>query len=191
MTNKSEIIQSIKQQNNPMIVANRLSTFIVHAIREGSINLYEAYLLNGEVIKWYRKGYTQPAWKSPVLVSNCLAILNQKLLSHIFDGNTVTENIYKLGLEAYRLNDDKRKHYIMDKYALFLEAQDSPALLHELQSIRNNADKQSYDDGPYHFDEFPFECFSPETILLEGGGHLFEKTIQDEIEDLIVELNLT
>lgn len=184
------IIQTIQQKHNPMIVASEVSSFTSKALREGEINLYEAYLLNWEIIKLNRKGYTQPGWNSKVSISDCLALLNQKLLSHIFEGISVTENICNLCLEAYGLNDEKRKHYLMDRYTLFLQAQNSPLLLQELQLTRNNYDKLSDDNGPYHNEVFPFDEFSPEKILLDNNFHLYEKTLQDEIVEIIVELNL-
>ena len=80
MRNEIELlINSIKRKSNPIIIANEASYFLTNLLKHNRINLYEAYLLNSEVIRFMRLGYTQPAWNWSVQISTCIAIMNQKL----------------------------------------------------------------------------------------------------------------
>lgn len=187
----NNLISHIKQLDNPLIIAAEISYFISDAMREGKISLYEAYLLNWEEIKYRRMGYTQSAWNGKVRIATCLAILNQKLLAHIFHEQTGAELLKVWGLEAYKLNKENRAHYIMDRYQLFLESNDSPELLKKLLDTRNSYDELSDDEGPYHNEVFPYDDCSPEEILLGRNGQTeYKKHLDGVIEELIVELNM-
>jgi hypothetical protein len=185
------LISHIKHEANPLIVANKISYFLSDALREGKVSLHEAYMLNWEEIKYRKMGYTQSAWNGRVRIATCLTILNQKLLAHIFDEQAGAEKLKSWGVEAYNLNNEKRSHYIMDRYSLFLDANDSPELLGKLLDTRNSYDGLSADEGPYHTEVFPYHFYSPEEILLEKNGQTeYKKNLDGAIEDLIVELNM-
>lgn len=162
-----KLICHIKNEIDPLIVANKTSYFLSEALREGKVSLYEAYLLNWEEIKYRRMGYTQLAWNGRVRIATCLTILSQKLLAHIFDEQTGAEKLKAWGLEAYNLNNERRAHYILDRYNLFLDTNESPELLESLLDTRNNYGELSTDEGPYHTEVFPYHYFSPEEKLLE------------------------
>jgi hypothetical protein len=184
------LISHIKQEINPLIVANEISYFISDALRDGKISLYDAYMLNWEEIKYRRMGYTQSAWNDNVRIATCLAILNQKLLAHIFDEQIGAEKLNEWGLEAYNLNAEKRAHYIMDSYKLFLDAVQTPELLEKLLDTRKSYDDLSDTEGPYHTEVFPFDFYSPEEILLANSKTDNKKNLDRDIENLIVELNM-
>ncbi|GMK47065.1 hypothetical protein PghCCS26_41950 [Paenibacillus glycanilyticus] len=184
------LISQIKNQINPIIIANKISHFVSDAMREGKISLYEAYMLNWEEIKHRRLGYIQRAWNGRVRIATCLAILNQKLLAHIFDEQPGAEELKAWGLEAYNLNIEQRTHYILDRYHLFLDTNGSQDLLGKLLDIRNSYDRLSDDNGPYHTEVFPYHFFSPEEILLgRKSGIELKKDLDESIEQLILELN--
>ncbi len=186
------LIISIKNKNNPSIIADDISHFVINLLKGGKISLYEAYLVNMEAIRFKRLGYIQPAWNKKVRISTCLTLLNQKLLAHVFDENISTIKVKELVLEAYKMNKEKRPHYIMDRYTEFLEANTNAQLLQEMLQVRRNYDKLSDDDGPYHNETFPYHFYSPEEILLneeEKRKYLSSKNINEDIEKLILQLS--
>jgi len=124
-------------------------------------------------------------------INQCLSILNEKLLAHVFGEDASAEKLKIWGIEAYSLYRAKRHHYIMDEYASFLNAGNSPKLLDKLQTYRDYYKDLSFDEGPYHFEVFPYLYFSPEKELLANKGKIkYDKNLSEDIEDLIVELNL-
>jgi hypothetical protein len=186
------LINSIKDKSNPSMIADDISHFVIDSFREDRISLYEAYMVNMEAIKFKRLGYIQPAWNERVRITTCLTLLNQKLLSHVFNETMGAERIQGWALEAYRLNREGRLHFIMDRYAAFLEANTDTQLLEELLHVRRNYGKLSDDDGPYHNEVFPYHFYSPEEILLSIGEkdkYCLSKILDESIENLIVELN--
>lgn len=188
-----DLVNSIKDTTNPGIIASKISHFVVESMRKEKINLYEAYMVNYEFLKFERLWYTQPAWGGWSQISRCIDILNQKLLAHVFDENTNAKRMKEWGLEAFRLSNEKRKHHIMDRYNLFLDANEQPQLLKELLKYRQNYKKLSFDDGPYHTESFPYNYYSPEEILLDSAAKekfIANMSLSEDIENLIVELNL-
>lgn len=186
------LLNSIKSKNNPILIADDISHFIITHFKSGKMNLYEAYMVNMEVIRFKRLGYTQTAWNERVRITTCLTLLNQKLLAHVFNENLIAEKVKKWALEAYGLNKEKRPHYIMDRYHAFLEANNNTQLLEELLEIRHKYDKLSDADGPYHNETFPYHFYSSEEILLntdEKEKYSNNKRIDGYIENLIINLN--
>lgn len=194
MRNEIEaLINSIKNKNNPSMVSDDISHFVIDSLRGDKISLYEAYLINMEAIKFKRLGYIQPAWNERVRISTCLTLLNQKLLAHVFNENVSAIKVKELALEAYKLNKEERSHFIMNKYSEFLEANTNISLLQEMLNARRNYDKLSDDGGPYHNETFPYHFYSPEEILLneeKRKKYLNIKNIDADIEELIIQLNI-
>lgn len=188
--NVLNIINEIKSTDHPALKSLNLSLYISENLREKKLNIYEAYLLQGEVIRYTRDSYIMPAWSGKVQISTCLNLLNQKLLALAFNDIGYMKNIEKWSTEALQLCVEKRKHYIMDKYSEFLSIDfDSRDLLLELLNVREKYDSLSYDDGPYHTEVFPYDEFEPEKILLERSDLSKEKFISKDIETLLIELN--
>ena len=115
------MIQRIKETENPIVKADILSFYISDGLRDQKLNLYEAYLLQWEVLKNTREWYTLPAWNGKVQISTCLALLNQKLLAEAFCDDGCVRLLRQWGVEAFRLCSEKREHYIMDRYNDFLD----------------------------------------------------------------------
>jgi hypothetical protein len=181
-------ITTIDKINNPSLVANKISYFISDALRENQITLYEAYVLNLEIIKLNLISYTQPAWNRNVRISTCLIILNQYLLAKIFDNIEGAEMLERIALEAFELNKEKRSHYILDQYKSYFKTNNIEKLLQELLDIRNNYDNLSDDVGPYHIEVFPYHFYSPEKILLEKSNSL-NQIVSKEVENILIYLN--
>lgn len=185
------LVSKVKSRVNPSIAAADISGFISESLKEGKISLYETYMINMEVLRFERSGYMQPAWGKKAGINQCLSILNQKLLAHVFWEGASAEKLKIWGIEAYSLYRMKRRHYIMDEYVSFLDADNSPKLLDKLQTYRDFYKDLSFDEGPYHFEVFPYLYFSPEKELLENKGKSkYDKNLSEDIQDLIVELNL-
>lgn len=194
LKNKIDIlVKKITSTKNPSIIASDIMSFNISLIRDEQISLYEAFMLNGEAIKFERLAYTQLSWKQKVNINTCLIILNQKLLADVFDEKEYSKKLKQIALEASLLYKLKNSHYIMNKYLDFFEDTISQMNLLELQEYRDNINDLDYDEGPYHFECFPYLFYNPESILLseiEKGTYINNKNLSPKIEELIVQLNL-
>ncbi len=185
------MIQSIRESNNPILKATILSKYISDGLRNQKLSLYEAYLLQWEVINDTREWYILPAWNGKVQISICLALLNQKLLAHAFRDSNCIQLLRQWGLEAFRLCAERRAHYIMDRYYDYLDidCERNEHLLKEMLDVRERYDVMSYDDGPYHVECFPYHYFEPERILLEKMDLRNEMLVTEDVEKILIELN--
>jgi hypothetical protein len=142
-------------------------------------------------MKIKRLAYTQPIWRDTSDIDTCLKWLNLKLLAHIFNENETAMKLKAYALEAYKLNGETRTHYIVNKYTEYLEANTNVPLLQEMLKIRKNYNKLSFDFGPYHNEDFPWDHYSPEEILLDENkrkAYENDKSIQEDLEELFVYL---
>ena len=185
----SELISNLTKISNPTLIAYRLSDFIVAGLSEKTVNLYEAYLLNNEVIRFFRLGYTQVAWPHGVQISTCLKIISQCFLAYYFNDESNIRKLECWGREAYKLNRENRPHYIMGRFFEFLDAANSPELLTELQNIRAASPNLSFNKGPYHNEVFPYDFFSPELLLLEKDRSYACLEAGDGIWEIILALD--
>ena len=188
----NKVIQSVKDACNPTVKADKLSFYLSDCLKIKKLSMYEAYLLQWEIINYTRMGYILPAWSGRVRISTCLAILNQKLLALIFDDMDCAKQSEEWGREALHLCSEKRTHYIMDRYMEFLNAGYNDAgLFRELLSVRENYASMSDSEGPYHVEVFPYHYFEPERILLGKERLNIEKTIGTDTENLLIALNIS
>lgn len=187
----NKILLDVRGTDHPSIKANELSVFLSKMLKEKSIDIYEAYLINGEVINYEREGYTLPAWNGIVNISRCLAILNQRMLALAFKDDEYASVLKEFGLEALHLYKGKRAHYIMDHYIEYININDeSKDLLQFLYDIRQDYNELSFDDGPYHNELFPYDYYIPEKILLDKEELQNRKNVSSDIEELLIELNI-
>ena len=197
MSSSSDLIQDIKKTDNPARKAAKLSFYISDGLRNQELNLYEAYLLQQEVLNYTREGYILPAWNTKVRIATCLALLNQRLMALAFHDRKYAQLLKKWGMEAYTLCAERRAHYIMDRYSDFLEINCTGAddcvhegLLRELLNVRGNYDRLSDNDGPYHVEVFPYHYFEAERILMEKMDLAGEKQISEDTEAILIELSI-
>ena len=189
--NIKKVIQSVKNVDNPTVKAKNLSFYLSDCLKVYKFNVYEAYLLQWEIINYLRDGYILPAWNGRVQISTCLEILNQKLLALIFDDVNCAKQLVDWGKEALDLCGERRTHYIMDRYMEFLNVNtNDTGLLRELLTVRENYATLSDEEGPYHVEVFPYHYFEPERILLEKINMNTEKIIGTDIETILIELNV-
>ena len=191
----NKILQDVRNTDNPAIKAIRLSVHLSDMLRENKINIYEAYLLQGEIISCRREGYILPAWGSTVQcstvqISDCIAILNQRLLALVFKDYKYADLLKDFGIEALHLCKEKRAHYIMDDYMEFININaGADSLLYKLYNARQNYNSLSDEEGPFHVEEFPYHYCEPEKILLGKENLQSMKSISGDIETLLIELN--
>lgn len=187
----NKILYDVRSADNPSIKAMHLSVFISNLLRENGINIYEAYLIQGEIINYNREEYTLPAWNGRVGISTCLEILNQKLLALVFKDDRYADFLKTIGLEALHLCREKRAHYIMDSYVEYLDIDgNSIGLLQKLYDVRKKYNSLSYNKGPYHVDEFPYHYYEPEKMLLDKVDLQNMKSVSADTETLLIELNI-
>lgn len=169
-------LESIEQVNNPIVKSKKIAFYISDLLKMQELTLYDAYVLNKEVIKFQREWYMLPAWNGWSQISTCLAIINQRLLAIAFKELDYAEQLKQWGQDAFRLCKEKRKHYIMDRFEEFINIDENDeVLLQELLDVRNNYRKLSSNEGPYHVESFPHHYFEPERILLEKRDLSAEK----------------
>lgn len=184
-------LESIKQVNNPIVKSKKVSFYISDLLKNQGITLYDAYVLNREVIKLQREWYLLPAWNGWSQISTCLAIMNQRLLAIAFKEVDYAEQLKQWGQDAFRLCKEKRKHYIMDRFEEFINIDENDeVLLQELLDVRNNYRKLSSNEGPYHVESFPYHYFEPERVLLEKSDFTAEKVMSEDVKTIFVELNM-
>ncbi len=190
-----ELILKIQKAINPGTVTIYLGSYIANNLRYGRISLYEAYILKGEEI-CLKRGKGKNNWRERIGIRICLEILNQRMLAILYGELEYAERLKEFGLEAMRLNEEKREHIIMDEYENYLDIVGNEELLKRLEYYRDNwetilSDDYDYDDdGPLPVESFPYEYCALEKCFLSDNPHLEKTEVQEEIEDIIVEIAL-
>lgn len=188
--NIAALLQKLGGTGNPGSRALKLTFFASSTLRHGQISLYEAYLLYAEALSYDRQAYLAPGWPNKVQISSLAKLLNMKMLALVFGETEAAALWEKQALELYPLNQEKRPHYLLERYPAFLRAEQDPALLEELLRVRKSR-KKPFDDGPYHDECFPDDRCVYEEMLLQGRVFSEEdKRISPQIEELLVELYL-
>lgn len=191
MGSSLELIQEMKETDNPILKAARLSFYISDGLKNRKLHLYEAYLLQQEVICFSRDGYLLPAWNGKVHISTCLTLLNQRLLAQVFHDTDYVRMLMQYGAEAFRLCAEKRKHYIMDRYHDYMNLDcGQEDLLTRMLAVRESYGSLGDDGGPFHVEVFPWHYFEPERILLENKDLSSEKYISEDTERILIECNI-
>ncbi len=186
-----KLIQEVKSVAKPNMKAIKLTWYVTDLLKKGTLTIYEAYLLYGEILKYKREGYKLPAWNGRVQISDCLEIINQRLLAIAFGEQEYAEVLKNWGREAFQLCKEKRTHYIMDRFEEFINMdENNEALLQELLDVRKKYTKLNFNKGPYHVEAFPYHYFEPERILLEKRDLTSEKVMSKDVETILVELSI-
>ncbi len=170
MTNKNEefleetkkLMESIQETDLSIIIALELSCYISSCLDNEWISLYEAYLLNIEVISLTR-GSGKCGWEKRVYILDCLKILNQRMLALLYGDLQYAEKMKEFALEAFKLNDEKREHFILDDYVSYIDAHTDKGLLKKLEYARENWEQlldDDYDSGPFPIESFPMNIVS-------------------------------
>jgi len=184
---------NFNNESNPLIVSNKIRRFISAGLKDGTLNLYSAYMLNLEAIRIKRLGYHQAAWNYRLSISGIIALYMQYLCSLAYDDRQVAKTVMSWLKEDITLLKENRAHYITDSLKRNLEIIPSKSWLEKLSSVRLNYDELSDNDGPYHNEEFPFHYASPEDALLNKpeSEKFTKEKIGPLVEELIVSINLS
>ena len=178
-------------EENPLIVADAVRFFISDRLRDGSISLYSAFLLNQDELSLRRSGYRQPAWCHPLSLSGVLALYMQYLFGLAIGEAKITSSVAAWLEEDISLLDTERKHYIREYVARLPKIEPTREHLIELSRIRSQYEELSDDDGPYHTEVFPYDYFSPEDALLGASTTSVEKgEIDKEVEEIMLKLGV-
>lgn len=193
MSNSDKIdglLTKIKPIENPVLIGLRIAYFTADGLKQRTLSLYEGFLINDEYLDFQRTGYIQPAWNLnfKASIKICIELLNQAFLARIFNEADLLKKYTEWGMEAYRLNSEKRKHYILDNYLKLLRIEEHRDLLEDLVKVRNRYPNTG--ETPCHVESFPYQFYSPEGILLGQDKTEHSKNVSKEIVILIAELVL-
>ena len=190
MQHRSMLTIDLDRESNPLIVADAIRFFISDGLRDESISLYSAFLLNQDELRLRRMGYRQPAWRSRLSLSGVLALYMQYLFGLAVGEADVTRTVASWLEEDIPLLGEKRKHYICGYLAGLPAIEPSREQLIELSKIRSRYEVLSDDDGPYHTEVFPYDYFSPEDVLLgRSPASVKAGTIEPEVESLMLAIS--
>ena len=184
------LLEEIGESRTPGGRAIRLSAFASKAQREGVLTLYEHYLLMGEALGLERESCVQAAYGRRVQISDLLKTMNMRMMALLYRDEGAAALWESWGLEALGMNQERRKHYILEDYPTFLRAEQQPEVLKRLLAVRRSR-KKPFDDGPYHDACFPYDLCIYEEMLLQGRRFSEEdRQLGGEVENLLVELSL-
>ena len=186
----SALLAALEETQNPSSRGLRIGFYLRDARADRQVTLYEQYLLEMERLSLEHQACVQPGWADRVGISHLVSLLNMKMMALLFQEKEAAEMWDAWGMEAYRLNQEKRPHYILDDYPAFLQAEKHPETLEKLLAWRKRR-KKPFNGGPYHDELFPYELCAYEQMLLEGRVFPDEdREISGDIEDLLTELYL-
>ena len=184
------LLETLKCAKSPGSCEVRLEKYVADGLREEQLSLYEAFLIQAEVLSFMKNAYTQAAWGRNVGIRELLKILNMKLLSVLFQDEPGSKVWTECGMDAYKRNKEVRPHYILDEYLRYLNAENDPIFLKKLLEMRQRK-KKPFNNGPYHDEVFPYSACNFEDLLLNNKRFSDEeKQIGEVVENLLVELYL-
>ena len=186
----ARLLAELAQTPNPGVRSVELNSYLRDGREKHQFTLYEQYILEIESVSYDRQFRTQPAWVCRTGILDLIKILNMKMMALLFQEKKAAEMWDAWGMEAYRMNQEKRPHYILDDYPAFLRAEQHPEALEKLLAARRSR-RKPFNDGPYHDEYFPYEQCAYEELLLQGKTFPEkDKKLRGEIEELLVELYL-
>ena len=184
------LLAALAQTPNPAVRSVKIGSYLRDCREKHQLTLYEQYLLETENVSCERQAWTQPAWPRKAQISDLVKVLNMKMMALLFQEKEAAEMWDAWGMEAYRINREKRPHYILDDYPTLLRAEQHPEALEKLLAMRRSR-RKPFDNGPYHDEYFPREVCAYEEMLLQGDFFAEkDKKIRGELEELLVELYL-
>ena len=79
----------------------------------------------------------------------------------------------------------------MNRYSDFMNIDyNSLDLLDELSFMRENCKHLEFEEGPFHFDVFPYDFFEPENEIRNNSKIDCSKSVSAYVEKMLVDLNL-
>lgn len=186
----AELLTALAETPRPGSRSIEMIGYLRDVRRDQQITLYEYYLVETERLSFEHQACVQPAWPNRVGITHLISLLNMKMMALLFQEKETAEMWDSWGIEAYKLNQEKRPHYILDDYPTFLKAETHPEALTKLLAQRRSR-RKPFNNGPYHDERFPWDLCAFEEMLLQGQHFTQEdKKICGEIEELLTELYL-
>lgn len=177
-------------ESNPLRVVVEIGFYVSAGLRDGSLCLRSAFLLNHEAIRVRRMAYLQPAWRHDLSISGLLAIYMQRLVAVATGESAVARSATAWLVEDAPKLARRRPHYLADHILAAPGNEPTEQILLEMSRVRREYEHLSDDDGPYHTEVFPYDEMAPEEILLSHDPlRPFEvDDLEPEVERLLVSL---
>lgn len=186
----AELLTALAETPRPGSRSIEMIGYLRDVRRDQQITLYEYYLVETERLSFEHQACVQPAWPNRVGITHLISLLNMKMMALLFQEKETAEMWDSWGMEAYKLNQEQRPHYILDDYPTFLKAETHPEALTKLLAQRRSR-RKPFNNGPYHDEHFPWDLCAFEEMMLQGQHFTQEdKKICGEIEELLTELYL-
>lgn len=176
--------KNIGALENPVLIATELGFFISDGCSDGSLSLYEAFLLKDTELNLLQQGATQPAWNHGLGMSHLLGLERLFALATYFSDARLADTILERVSETIPILREKREHFSIDAGQLLLDGKKSEAI--KLLRL-NNSKTQSFNDGPFIDEVFPYKFIDVEDKVLAGKFD-DNKEVSESIADLLVEI---
>lgn len=179
-----ELNKNIVDLENPVLIATELGFFISDGCTEGSLSLYEAFLLTDTELQLLQKGAIQPAWNYSLGMSHLLRLERLFVLATYFKETRHSEIILGRISDAMPILTEKREHFSKEVANQLFDGNISEAI--NLLSL-NTSKSRLFDEGPYIDEVFPYEIIDAEKKVLAGS---FEnhKEVSDAITNLLAKI---
>ena len=181
-------------QSNPGLNASHITWYVTDRLRAGSINLYSAYLLMHEALRFERETYTQPAWKQRMRISQLLRIYYDVLTGRALGCTSEADEAAEWFIADAPLLQELRPHFLADRRGDGLALLSDGDFYKKLSDLRQRFNSLSDESGPFPPEVFPFDFAAPERELLESGSQAQFKRPQEldqETSDFYVQLQIS
>ena len=109
----SALLAALEGTQSPGGRSIEMGSYLRDARADRQVTLYEQYLLETERLSLGHQACVQPGWANRVGISHLVSLLNMKMMALLFQEREAAEMWDAWGMDAYRLNQEKRPHYII------------------------------------------------------------------------------
>ncbi|WP_395748310.1 hypothetical protein [Prosthecobacter sp.] len=155
---------------HPGINASHITWYVTDRLKAGTINLYSAYLLMHEALRFERLLYLQSGWKQTLEISGLLDIYYDHITARALGCTVEADESADWFLADTPLLKEKRKHFLTDRLAEGKSLLADAAFHRLLADLRRRYDSLPDAQGPYPQGAFPFHLAAPELELLQPGS---------------------
>jgi len=180
-----------KLSDNPAVQSGDLDHYVAdRLLREHSLDLHSAFQLTYESVRIGRNAYRQSAWGHNLYTRQLYELFMLCLTARALgcaDQTAIAEKWFEEDIPFLKKHQE---HHFADRVT------EGRALLYDLEFLRmlermrNTKDTLDYDQGPYHFEVFPYDS-APEQELLDPGSRTefhSDFPLDTEVEAILVEL---
>ena len=178
----------IKDKISPTSIELDINEYLVEALEQGDLTLYEFYLINQERLRFTFRSIIEPAWMKTVSIFDVMDLIIQRILADIFEEDSKTLIIQCEEVYSYLDKNYYSKHYFLDLYSELIKPDIKVDALQSLLKIRERSRSLPEECHPTHAACLPGDYFIAEDLLLKQT--IIEKVAREEILDFIVDINL-